>query len=116
MCSSSAQPSTNSRCPAGPFALQPVPVVGLSGRHIAPNIAFLFNGDDLAIENLKQSQAWSLLPDLVIRLSERLAAVPHPAGWKAPYEIALICRQAQQHDVAFQMLRRALEARFKAIS
>jgi DNA-binding transcriptional LysR family regulator len=79
---------------------------------IVPNIAFMFDSDDLAIENLKESRAWSLLPDIVIRRSEHLAALPHPADWRAPYDVALVCRKAQQHDVVFQMLRRKLEARF----
>lgn len=83
---------------------------------IVPRITFQFDSDDLAIENLKESQAWSLLPDLVIRMSDRLAMPPHPAGWKAPYSIALICRSAQQQDVVFQMLRRKLELRFHAIN
>src|ERR1700746_2801415 len=57
---------------------------------IIPKISFQFDSDDLAVANLKASDSWALLPDIVIQSSPELVAVPHPRGWSAPYSVAMV--------------------------
>lgn len=81
---------------------------------IRPSIAVQFDGDDLAVETLKRSKGWSLLPDWVVRSTPGLAAVPLPRGWTAPYTIALVCRRSREDRpvarLLMEKLRRLVES------
>jgi DNA-binding transcriptional LysR family regulator len=76
---------------------------------IIPQISCLFDSDDSAVENLKYSEAWSLLPDIVIHSCKDIAAVPHPENWNAPYHIALVQRRRLQEPFIFSLLKNEIQ-------
>lgn len=63
---------------------------------IVPQIQIYWDSDGFAVESLKQSDSWSMLPDIVIDSSVQIKKLNHPSDWKAPYEIALIWHKS--HD------------------
>jgi hypothetical protein len=76
---------------------------------IVPSITAQFDDDDLAIENLRASHSWSLLPDIVITKSKDLVAVPHPKDWRAPYKIVFSRRTRMKENVVAGLVRENLQ-------
>lgn len=62
---------------------------------INPKIRCFWDSDDLAIQIIKASDSWTMLPDFVIRMHPRiLRSLPAPTGWNAPNTVSLIVRSA----------------------
>jgi len=62
---------------------------------IKPKISQYFHSDDLCVQSLIRSEAWAMIPDIVVKQYSRdLIALPLPRQWKAPYEICSIYRKA----------------------
>lgn len=57
---------------------------------IVPQIETYWDSDLFAKEILAQSDAWSMMPDVVIDSDPRIAKFSHPKNWTAPYEVKLI--------------------------
>lgn len=57
---------------------------------INPKVVNLFDNYDTAIAMLKVSNAWSLLPEFVIKQNEAHVKAFVPRGWEANYRIAAI--------------------------
>jgi DNA-binding transcriptional LysR family regulator len=79
---------------------------------ITPKIRFQFDNDDLAVANLRASDSWALLPDIVIRSSPELVAVPHPRGWSAPYSVAMIARNSSTRELVSTLIVEELKGCF----
>jgi DNA-binding transcriptional LysR family regulator len=79
---------------------------------VSPNVTTQFDSDDCAIEVLKSSNAWSLLPDLIIKQTKEIVAVPHPKEWQAPFHIALVARRRTLNQVLVAELLQTLKEMF----
>jgi DNA-binding transcriptional LysR family regulator len=66
---------------------------------IRPQVSLLFDHDEVAVQSLRRSDAWALLPDLVARSAGAdLVALRAPAGWDASYSIACVAREKRAED------------------
>lgn len=60
---------------------------------IAPKIHCLWDSDDVAVEIMKNTDAWSMMPDVVCDYyRDSIVPVIVPGGWNAPYSVDLIFR------------------------
>jgi LysR family cyn operon transcriptional activator len=67
---------------------------------IQPKISFLWDNDEVGLELLRISDAWTLMPDLITEKSKEFCALSLPKGWEAPYSISLLyCTMTTQQDV-----------------
>lgn len=71
---------------------------------IRPRITCGFDSDDQAIESLRASDAWSLLPDVVVAATRQIVALPSPKQWEAPYVIAALVPPHRASDMAIETL------------
>ncbi len=72
-----------------------------------------FESDDLAVEALASGDAWSLLPELVLkRHGARLRGVPVPKDWSAPYTVGVVYRKSRENSPVVAAFSGALEAHF----
>ena len=61
---------------------------------IRPESVFYFDSDDCAIAKVVSSDAWTLVPDLVVAGERQgLKALPLAAGWEAPYTVSVVTRK-----------------------
>jgi DNA-binding transcriptional LysR family regulator len=84
---------------------------------IQPQIKVMFDDDATAIECLRESDAWSLLPDLAVEKTKGIQALPLPKGWSAPYHVSLVMRRNSasgllKQSLAEQLARGFEESRF----
>jgi DNA-binding transcriptional LysR family regulator len=80
---------------------------------VRPDIRCQFDSDDQAVENLSQTDSWSLLPDLVVdAYSSKLSLVPIPNGWDAPYTVAAVIRPHRDQNPSIARLLDELRTLF----
>ena len=80
---------------------------------ITPKTQVLWDSDDVAIELLRCSDAWSMLPDIVVEFHHKLIQpIDLPKGWNSPYEIALVMRSHRENNSFLSMLETDLKKSF----
>lgn len=80
---------------------------------ITPDIKFIFDSYAVAVENLASSQAWSLMPDWIVRKhKDRLGAIV-PRGWSAPVFVSAIWPKNRLLSKPLKRLVSGLQGRFK---
>ena len=76
------------------------------------DIEMVFEGDDLAVQRVANSQSWSLLPDVVIEAHPQLVcSLAAPSDWDAPYTISAIFLQHREQNPVIQSLLAALKGK-----
>ncbi len=81
---------------------------------IQPKMKVMFDDDATAIECLRMTDAWSLLPDLVARKTKGIQSLPIPKNWSAPCHISLVMRRSQTASSLRQVLLEQLSKQIKA--
>jgi DNA-binding transcriptional LysR family regulator len=67
---------------------------------IIPKISSYWDNDEVGLEILRLSNAWTLLPDLVPADSKDLCFLDLPKDWQAPYNVnVLYCTGTNQFDL-----------------
>src|SRR5262249_41050079 len=81
---------------------------------IRPLTQSLWDSDDVGIEMIRESDTWSMLPDLVIqRYSKELVALDNPIGWDAPYFVGFIILSHRVENSFLNFLRTELHEQFR---
>jgi DNA-binding transcriptional LysR family regulator len=80
-----------------------------------PKIQTYFDNDDMAVQQLTNSNTWSFLPDIVIQdFADKVEVLPLPANYQqASYHISAVIHQAKNADPALYELTAALKRQFK---
>ena len=83
------------------------PVFDQFGVEVKP--AFLFDSDACAIEKLIHSDAWGLIPDLVVRhYSKKITSMKTPTHWNAPYTVSFVMRRERVKNGVFLKMKEAI--------
>lgn len=81
---------------------------------INPQIQCSFDSDDQAVQCIKRTDSWSLLPDIVVKhFKNELVALPLPKDWDAPFNIAIVTRANRQTNAGIGLLVAQLETLFQ---
>lgn len=76
---------------------------------ITAKIKCLWDSDDLGVEIMKKTDSWSLLPDVVCQSYQgSIETLKSPAGWIAPYSVALIFRAHRADNPFIKVLKEDL--------
>lgn len=76
---------------------------------IQPQVDVLFDDDDYALERVANSDAWTFVPDLVLKQhASQLEALPMPKGWNAPYTVAVVVSRHRADNRVLQKLKAEL--------
>lgn len=82
---------------------------------IEPDVKFLFDNDDCAIQKVTRSEAWTMLPDVIVEhFSKKMKQINLPKQWSAPYTIALIFRKDRGSPVILKKLLESLKLTLKS--
>ena len=77
---------------------------------IEPRTQILWDSDDVAVNLLRCSDAWSLLPDLVVEFNRKwIQSIDLPKNWSSPYEIALVMRSHRENNPFLGLLENELK-------
>lgn len=67
---------------------------------IQPKITSFWDNDEVGLELLRISDAWTLMPDLVVGDSKEFCFLDLPKGWQAPFTVSLLyCSVTNQLDL-----------------
>jgi hypothetical protein len=78
---------------------------------IDPQTRFLFDSDFCAVEKLLRSDAWAMLPDIVIKTySTKIKTLKFPSSWNAPYTVNIIIRRDRSNNLVLSKLREVLSS------
>ena len=75
---------------------------------IHPQIRLMFDDDATAIECLRSTDSWSLLPDLVVECAKGIQPLPLPKAWNASYHVSLVTRRSAGSSLLRDSLREQL--------
>jgi LysR family cyn operon transcriptional activator len=76
---------------------------------IVPKLRCLWDSDDLAVEVMRNTDAWSMMPDIVCdRYRDSIVPIVLPSDWNAPYSIDLICRAHRDKNPFLMLLMQEL--------
>ncbi len=89
------------------------PIFGKFG--IVPDIRFIFDNYDVAVEHLLSSRSWALLPCWIVRSNRDKIAWILPKGWEAPVFASALWPKSRPMTKVFQRLIAHLKDRFKAL-
>lgn len=80
---------------------------------VRPDIRFSFDNDTCAVERVRSSDSWTMIPDLVARShSQQVKMINHPSNWDPTYFVALVVRKDREKNPVVQALRVQLENLF----
>ena len=83
-------------------------------NRIKCQITNYFESDELAVNTISRGESWSLLPDLVAAEHQsKLALVPTPKNWNAPYTISAVFRKARAHNPVVESFLNCLAEQFR---
>ena len=83
------------------------PMFGKFG--IVPKTKCLWDSDDLAVEVMKKTDSWSLMPDIVCHTYQAsIETLKIPQGWDAPYSVALVLRSHRAENPFLKLLGQEL--------
>jgi DNA-binding transcriptional LysR family regulator len=78
---------------------------------IAPKIRCLWESDDQAVESVMHSDSWAMVPDYITRsVGTKVATLPVPRGWVAPYTIAAVTRPHRADNQTLLLLIERMRA------
>jgi len=78
--------------------------------------SFLFDSDSCAVEKLTYSDAWSLLPDVVVKYhSKKIKQLSLPLTWNAPYSVSMIMRRDRLKNAVLQKIKELIIKRFERL-
>jgi DNA-binding transcriptional LysR family regulator len=73
-----------------------------------------WDSDDVAIEVMKKTDSWSMMPDIACRSHQSsIATLKPPAGWSAPYFIAFVFRSHRAENPFLGLLREEMQRLLK---
>jgi len=82
---------------------------------VTPKIRFLFDSDACAVAKVTSSNAWTLLPDLVVGANPKvLQAIGHPSDWDATYSVALVFRNERSKSPILDPILQELGNRIRS--
>jgi DNA-binding transcriptional LysR family regulator len=77
---------------------------------IRPSTPSLWDSDDVGLEIIRCSDAWSLLPDLVVQQNAKdLVALDLPSEWQAPYFIGFVVQSHRAENSFLNFLMAELQ-------
>jgi DNA-binding transcriptional LysR family regulator len=82
---------------------------------IVPLTKNMFDSDDSAIECLRLTDSWSLLPKIVVQQTKGIRNLKVPANWKASYSICLASRRSHSNHTLREALLSELNKLLKRI-
>jgi LysR family cyn operon transcriptional activator len=106
----SAYPATIHKSASGVDICETHPAFERFG--IEPKIKIMFDDDATAIECLRTTDAWSLLPELVAGKTKGIQTLPSPKNWSAPYHVSLVMRRGAGSGLLRQSLVEQLARQF----
>jgi DNA-binding transcriptional LysR family regulator len=81
---------------------------------LIPKIRCFWDSDDVAVNMMKDSDSWSMLPDFVItKHSKIVKSLSVPPGWNAPLVVSFIARQHRGANSLTDLLVTELRSLFK---
>jgi hypothetical protein len=81
---------------------------------ITPKVQSLWDNDAFAIDTLKNSESWSMIPDIVMKShSSSLQALDLGPAWDAPFSISFVFRPHREENPFLKALRGELQKLFK---
>ena len=81
---------------------------------LKPNIQSLWDSDDVGVEIVSNSEAWALLPELVVQCHRtKIQAIAMPKAWDAPYFIGFIIRPHRIENPFLKLLMGELKKAFE---
>lgn len=107
----SGYPATLHKASPGVDICESHPVFDRYG--IEPKVTCYFDSDGTAVESLESSDAWSLLPDVVLAAHRKtLISIALPKDWNAPYTISAVIRSHRESNLVLGALKVELAKRF----
>lgn len=87
------------------------------GRYnLKPDIRCFFDSDDHAVESLRTSDSWAVLPDIVFySFSKQLKAFPLPKEWDEPYYISVVIPKSREENPALLGLKDQISVLFRVL-
>ena len=82
---------------------------------IAPDIRFIFDNHDVALEHLTASRSWALLPCWIVRANRDKVAWILPKGWEAPVFASALWPKNRPMTKVLRRLIARLEGQFAAL-
>ncbi len=82
---------------------------------ITPDIKFVFDSYDVAVEHLSTSQAWGLVPCWVVRSHKDKLTWIIPRGWNAPVTASALWLKNRRPTKVLKRLIAGVADRFKAL-
>jgi DNA-binding transcriptional LysR family regulator len=84
---------------------------------IVPKLRCLWDSDEMAVEVMRNTDAWSMLPDIVCaRYKDAIVTLDLPSNWSAPYSVDLVCRSHRAKNPFFTLLTEELSSVIKRSS
>ena len=78
---------------------------------IIPKLRSVWDSDDLAVEIMRGTDTWSMMPDIVCeRYRDSIVPIALPSDWNAPYSIDLICRSHRAKNPFLTLLMHELSS------
>lgn len=82
--------------------------------HITANVQVFFDSDDQAIECLRNSDAWTMIPDIVgFAYKKYIRMLPKLNEWHAPYTIASVTPIHRKQNTTLDYLKNKVAIRLK---
>lgn len=73
---------------------------------IEPKPNFLFDSDSCAVEKLIHSDAWALIPDIVVsHYSKQIQKLEMPNHWDAPYTVSVVMRRDRMRNIVLLKIK-----------